>query len=175
MTTMANQKETKRCGDCNELKPITQFSKNRSSPDLKQKKCKQCNAHDNLQFRTEKPEHHADWQKNNAQQHNRNVTRYRKADKSSKIYSICNPNGEYYIGMTNTHVSVRMSAHKQHFRKSNGELPNLHKSFDQFGIDNHKVNVLLELEGIDKTQLRFIEKAFIQSFNQQGKILNKRI
>ena len=172
---MANNKETKQCGDCNELKPITQFSKNRSSTDGLQKKCKSCNSKDNLQFRTEKPEHHADWQKNNPQQHNRNVARYRKADKPGKIYSLTNENGEHYIGMTQTHMSVRMSAHKQHFRKSNGELPNLHKSFDQFGIDNHKVNVLLELEGIDKTQLRFIEKAFIQSFNQQGKILNKRI
>jgi hypothetical protein len=163
---------TKRCGECNELKKITQFSKRTASSDGLQQKCKQCNSKDNQQFRTEKPEHHILWQKNNAKQHIRNVMRYRKADKPSKIYSISNENGEYYIGMTNTHITVRMFEHKTHFRRRHGDIPKLHESFDTFGFDNHKVNVLLELEGIDRTQLRFIEKAFIQSFTQQGKSLN---
>jgi hypothetical protein len=172
---MANLKQTKRCRECNELKEITKFSKRAASTDGLQQKCKSCNSKDNLQFRIEKPEHHADWQKNNAEQHIRNVMRYRKADKPSKIYSISNENGEYYIGMTNTHLSVRMFEHKTHYRRRHGDIPGLHKSFDTFGFDNHKVNVLLELEGIDRTQLRFIEKAFIQSFHQQGKSLNKLI
>lgn len=163
---------TKQCGECNELKETTKFSKRSASSDGLQQKCKQCNSKDNLQFRTDKPEHHDQWQKNNAKQHIRNVMRYRKADKPGKIYSICNPNGEYYIGMTNTHITVRMFEHKTHFRRRHGDIPKLHESFDTFGFDNHKVNVLLELEGIDRTQLRFIEKAFIQSFTQQGKSLN---
>ena len=172
---MANNKETKQCGDCNELKTVTEFSKRSASTDGLQRKCKQCNSKDNFQFKTQNPEHHGQWQRNNAKQHNRNVARYRKADKPSKIYSISNGNGEYYVGMTNAHISVRMLEHRLHYKRSNGDLPILHKSFDQFGIDNHKVNVLLELEGIDRTQLRYIEKAFIQSFHQQGKSLNKRI
>lgn len=172
---MANLKQTKQCGECNELKAFTQFSRRTASLDLLQHKCKQCNSKDNKDFRINKPEHHADWQKNNAEQHIRNVTRYRKGDKSSKIYSISNENGEYYIGMTNTHISVRMFEHKTHFRRRHGDMPGLHKSFDTFGFDNHKVDVLLELEGIDRKQLRFIEKVFIQLFHQQGKSLNKSI
>jgi hypothetical protein len=113
-----------------------------------------------------------EWQRNNAEQHVRNVARYRRADKTSKIYSISNPNGEHYIGMTNTYISVRMLEHRIHYRRRHGALPALHESFDKFGFDNHKVDVVLELEGIDRTQLRFIEKSFIKSFTQQRKSLN---
>jgi hypothetical protein len=172
---MANLKQTKECKECNKVLALSQFSKRSASPDGLQPKCKQCNSKDNLKFRTDKPEHHEQWQKNNSEQHVRNVTRYRKADKASKIYSISNENGEHYIGMTNTHISVRMFEHKTHYRRRHGDIPGLHESFDKFGFDNHKVDVLLELEGIDRTQLRFIEKAFIQSFYQQGKSLNKLI
>ena len=172
---MANQNGTKLCAGCDELKPSTQFSKQSASIDGLQPKCKQCNSKDNYQFRTEKPEHHMQWQKTNVEKHIRNVARYRKGDKSSKIYSISNPDGYHYIGMTNTHISVRINEHKAHFRRKHGELPHLHKSFDTFGFEHHKVSILLELEGIDRKQLRYIEKAFIQSFHQQGKSLNKII
>jgi hypothetical protein len=112
------------------------------------------------------------WQKNNPDRLCELVARYRRADKPGKIYSISNPNGEHYIGMTNTHISVRMLEHRLHYRRRHGALPALHQSFDTFGFDNHKVDVVLELDGIDRTQLRFIEKSFIESFNQQGKSLN---
>lgn len=162
----------KNCKQCGELKELNQFSKRSASTDGLQPKCKQCNSKDNLQFRTEKPEHHMLWQKDNAHQHLRNVTRYRKGDKSGKIYSITNENGECYIGMTNTHLSVRMLEHRMHYRRRHGELPALHNSFDKFGFDNHKVDVVLELDNINRTQLRLIEKAFIQSFKQKGISLN---
>ena len=163
---------TKLCRECSKSKDITQFSKMSVSPDGLQPKCKQCNSKDNLDFRTQNPEHHIEWQKNNPDRLCELVARYRRADKPGKIYSISNPNGEHYIGMTNTHISVRMSEHRIHYRRRHGALPALHESFDTFGFDNHKVDVVLELDGIDRTQLRFIEKSFIESFNQQGKSLN---
>lgn len=162
----------KLCKECGKVKEITQFSKRSVSPDGLQPKCKQCNSKDNLNFRTEKPEHHADWQKDNAQQHTINVARYRKADKPGKIYSITNEDGFVYIGMTNTHISVRMLEHRLHYRRRHGALPALHESFDKFGFENHKVDILLELDGIDRTQLRFIEKSFIEVYKQQNKSLN---
>jgi len=161
------------CKECSKSKDITQFSKRSASTDGLQGKCKQCNSKDNKLFRTQKPEHHMEWQKSNSEQHSRNVARYRKADKPGKIYSICNPNGERYIGMTNTHISVRMLEHKLHYRRRHGALPGLHQSFDKFGFDNHKVDVVLELDGIDRTQLRFIEKSFIKVYTQKGISLNK--
>jgi len=163
---------TKLCKECSISKDITQYSKRKASTDGLQPKCKQCNSKDNELFRTERPEHHMQWQKDNAHQHTINVARYRKADKPGKIYSISNPNGEHYIGMTNTHISVRMLEHRIHYRRRHGALPGLHQSFDKFGFDNHKVDVVLELDGIDRTQLRFIEKSFIESFTQQRKSLN---
>jgi hypothetical protein len=162
----------KLCKECSISKDINQFSKRKASPDGLQPKCKQCNSKDNELFRTENPEHHMEWQKSNSEQHSRNVARYRKGDKSSKIYSISNGNGEYYIGMTNTHISVRMLEHRIHYRRRHGDLPKLHESFDKFGFENHKVDVLLELDGIDRTQLRFIEKSFIQVYKQKGISLN---
>ena len=164
--------KTKLCRECNKVKETTQFSKRKASTDGLQMKCKQCNSKDNKDFRINRPEHHMEWQRSNADQHSRNVARYRKADKPSKIYYISNPNGEYYIGMTNTHISVRMLEHRIHYRRRHGALPGLHESFDKFGIENHKVDVVLELDGIDRTQLRFIEKSFIQLYKQKGISLN---
>ena len=162
----------KQCKECGKVKETTQFSKRSASTDGLQPKCKKCNSKDNKDFRIENPEHHMQWQKDNAQQHLSNVARYRRADKPGKIYSISNPNGEHYIVMTNTYLSVRMLEHRLHYRRRHGALPALHQSFDKFGFDNHKVDIVLELDGIDRTQLRFIEKSFIESFNQQGKSLN---
>ena len=164
--------KTKLCRECNKVKEITQYSKRAASPDGLQMKCKQCNSKDNKDFRINRPEHHMEWQRSNADQHSRNVARYRKADKSSKIYSITAPDGGVYIGMTQTHIAVRMLEHRAHFRRGKVKLPKLHESFIKFGIENHKVDLVLELEGIDRTQLRFIENAFINSFTQQGKSLN---
>ena len=164
---------TKLCKECGILKETIQYSKRSASTDGLQPKCKQCNSKDNKDFRTENPAHHMQWQKDNAEQHVRNVSRYRRADKPGIIYSISNENGEHYIGMTNTYISVRMFEHKTHYRRRHGDIPKLHESFDKFGFDNHKVDVLLELEGIDRQQLRFIEKSFIQIFKQKGISLNK--
>jgi hypothetical protein len=164
----------KTCSECKELKEFNQFSKRSVSTDGLQPKCKKCNSKDNLKFRTEKPEHHQQWQWNNCDRVRELVRKFRKADKSSKIYSITNPLGETYIGMTNTPFSVRLLEHRAQYRKDKGRLPELHKSFDKFGFENHKIDVILELEGIDRKQLGFIETSFIQAFKQKGKSLNIR-
>jgi hypothetical protein len=163
---------TKQCKQCGKVKETTQFSKMSASSDGLQPKCKKCNSKDNLEFRTQNPEHHVQWQRNNPQQHIINVSRYRRADKAGKIYSITSPDGFVYIGMTNTHISVRMQEHKAHFRRGKIKLPLLHDSFRKFGFHNHKIDVVLELDGIDRKQLGFIEKTFIQLYKQQNKSLN---
>lgn len=166
---------TKQCNICGNVKETTQFSKSRANKDGLQYACKRCNSKTNLVFRTDKPEHHADWQKNNFKQHLRNVARHRKADKPGKIYSITNPDGFVYIGMTHCHFSVRLSEHKKQYRRDTGNIPSLHKSYDDYGYDNHKANVILELEGIDRVQLGFIETTFIQLYKELGKSLNIKI
>jgi hypothetical protein len=170
MTTM-----TKKCTKCGETKSTSQFSKCSARKDRLQYQCRDCNRKSNLKFRTQKPEHHADWQRNNLQRVCDLVKRYRKADKAGKIYSIQNPDGFVYIGMTETPINVRMLEHRAAYRKDRGRIPLLYDSFDKFGYKNHKIEVILELEGIDRQQLHFIESSFIQAFKQIGKSLNIKI
>jgi hypothetical protein len=170
----------KRCTKCRESKETTQFSKCSSNTDGLQHNCKSCNKEDNLKFRTQiNPEHHAEWQRNNPQRLVELVWKYRKADKGGQIYSIKNPNGEVYIGMTEAHLSVRALEHRQHFKRAKkgkmSALPLLHQSFEQFGMDNHTFETVVELPGYDRKQLAFVETSFIQSFKEIGKSLNVRI
>jgi hypothetical protein len=170
----------KECIQCGETKDITNFSKSAARKDGLQDCCKSCNKKNNLKFRTEiNPQHHADWQRNNPDKLNELVKRYRKADKGGAIYSIRNPEGETYIGMTEAYLNVRWLEHRQHYKRAqkgkNLALPKLHDSFSKYGIENHTFDVVVELPGIDRQQLRYIETTFIESFQEIGKSLNIRV
>jgi hypothetical protein len=170
----------KQCVKCREVKDESNFSKCSVRKDGLQWNCKSCNKEDNLKFRTQiNPQHHAEWQKNNPERLAELVWKYRKADKGGRIYSIKNPNGEVYIGMTEAHLNVRKLEHRQHFKRAKKgkmfALPLLHQSFEKFGIENHTFEVVVELEGYDRKQLAFVETSFIQSFKEIGKSLNVRI
>ena len=171
---MANQKE---CKDCGKLKDTTLFSKCSSTKDKLQPKCKSCNKKDNLQFRTDKPEHHAHWQKNNMDRFNQYMKKYKKADKLGTIYGIINPLGETYVGMTQTYFKVRKMEHKTHYRRmligKRNRMEGLHNSFDKHGIDNHRWVKFVEID-VDRESLHNIEKTFINQFMQENKSLNTR-
>ena len=168
---------TKECKECGKVKATTQFSKCSSTKSGLQPKCKQCNSKDNQKFRTEiNPTHHQKWQINNWDKLLDYLRKYRKADKTGIIYAIINPNGETYIGMSEMYLKARITEHKSHYRKykqgKRKSLPLLHNSFDIHGINNHKFKTILELEGIDRKQLEYIESSFIQAVKQTGKSLN---
>jgi hypothetical protein len=170
----------KKCSKCRAVKETTQFSKCNARMDGLQDKCKSCNKVDNLKFREEiNPHHHAVWQRNNVQALYRILKKHRKADKSPLIYSIKNPNNDVYIGMTEAFLSVRKREHKLHYHKAKqgkqSRLPLLHDSFDKYGIENHKFEIVVELEGIDRKQLGYVESSFIKSFKEINKSLNVRI
>jgi hypothetical protein len=170
----------KHCNKCGETKDVTNFSKSSARKDGLQDYCKACNKKNNLKFRTEiNPQHHAEWQRNNPDRLCELVKKYRKADKGGAIYSIRNPEGETYIGMTEAYLNVRWLEHRQHYKRAqkgkNLALPKLHESFSKYGIENHTFEVVVELPGIDRQQLRFIETSFIESFQQIGKSLNIRV
>ena len=168
---------TKQCTECGKVKEATQFSKCSSAKSGLQPKCKQCNRRDNQIFRTDKPEHHVEWQQNNMERVCELVKKYRKADKNSLIYSIRNPAGETYIGMTKMYLKVRRLEHISHYNKSKTgsmrrSIPLLHKSFDKYGIDNHQFEVVADFGNMDRKQLGFIESSFIKAFSEIGKSLN---
>jgi len=169
----------KQCNTCNKVKESTQFSKCNANKDGLQIKCKQCNSKDNHKFRTEiNPQHHAKWQISNWDKFMGYLTKYRKADKNGIIYAITNPNGETYIGMSEMYLKARMMEHRKHYKQykqgKRKSLPLLHNSFDMHGIKNHKFEIIVELEGIDRKQLEYIESSFIASVKQTGKSLNIR-
>jgi len=170
----------KKCIKCREVQDESNFSKCAARKDGLQWNCKSCNSKDNLKFREQiNPKHHADWQRNNPQRLVELVWKYRKADKGGQIYSIKNPNGEVYIGMTEAHLTVRKLEHKQHFKRAKKDkkllLPLLHQSFDKYGIENHIFETVVELEGYDRKQLGYVESSFIKSFKEINKSLNVRI
>ena len=80
--------------------------------------------------------------------------------------------------MSEMYLKARITEHKSHYRKfkqgKRKSLPLLHNSFDMHGIKNHKFEIIVELEGIDRKQLEYIESSFIASVKQTGKSLNIR-
>lgn len=164
----------KQCRKCNEVKELSQFSKCSVRKDGLQYNCKSCNKKDNLKFRTEiNPSHHQIWQRNNLSRLCQLVQKYRKADKNSIIYSITNPAGETYIGMTQMYLKVRKWEHIAAYRNNKpNAIPLLRESFEKYGVDNHKFELVVDMGDIDREQLKFIESSFIQAFQQTGKSLN---
>lgn len=170
----------KHCNKCGETKDTTNFSKSAARKDGLQDYCKACNKQNNLKFRTEiNPNHHSEWQRNNPDRLCELVAKYRKADKGGLIYSIRNPEGETYIGMTEAHLNVRALEHRQHYKLAkkgkSHSLPLLHQSFDKYGVDNHTFETVVRLDGYDREQLEYVESSFIKSFKEIGKSLNIRV
>ena len=171
---------TKHCNTCGKTKPTTEFSKKSASSDGLQGRCKACNKKDNLKFRTEKPEHHAKWQKVNSKRVAEIVTKYRCAKENGTIYYIQNPEGQFYVGMTKTPLKVRIMEHRTKWRRQQeGKIksfcPLLYASFEKWGFDSHTIGTILEFDNISKRDLRECEKEVISTFKALGISLNKQI
>lgn len=171
---------SKHCNECGKTKPTSEFHRKTASKDGLQCKCKSCFKKINKNFRETKPKYQITWQRNNPERHIQIVSKFRKADKSSKVYYLKAPSGLYYIGMTQTHLSVRLIEHKVKFNrwmsgKKTTQHPNLFESFKKWGIDNHEIGILFESDDMDRKGLRQIEKAFIKSFKDLGLALNHKI
>ena len=169
----------KQCQRCGKTKETTKFSKCSKNKDGLQYKCKQCDKETNLKFRTEiNPTHHEKWQNKNWDKFVDYVKKYRKADKTPIIYSIKNPDGFQYIGMSMMSFKVRLWEHRAHYRRAligkRDRLGLLHDSFDKFGIENHEFKVLKECPGLTRDQLKELESAFITINKFQKISLNTR-
>jgi hypothetical protein len=172
--------QTKYCTGCREDLPTTQFSKCSRRDDGLQYKCKECNKIDNHKFRVHlKPKYQVDWQRTNKPKWTKYMVEWNKIntsadDSRSKIYCITNPNEEIYVGHSQTVFSARKSAHKKDYKHNKGALPYLHKSFDDFGYENHKW-ITMDMSGVDKKTLEIIEYAMANEFTKLGISLNKRL
>jgi len=171
----------KQCNQCGKSKPLSDYHKMSASKDGLQPKCRSCVKEVNQNFRETNPEYQLDWQRQNPERHVQIVAKFRKADKTSKIYYIKSiSDGMYYIGMTNMHLAVRFIEHKNKYNrwmkgKSVPQHPNLFESFKKWGIENHEIGILFESNDMDRETLRMYEKTFIKSFMDLGIALNKQI
>jgi hypothetical protein len=140
----------KKCSKCNELKPITQFSKETKSKSGLQSYCTSCKKEVNGE--------------------------YMKSNKSSIIYRIVNPVGETYIGCTQRLLHLRFTTHRAdynlHLKYNTKKFPKLHASFDKWGIDAHTFELVADLGNITSAQLRDIESKMIIALKNNNKSLN---
>lgn len=91
------------------------------------------------------------------------------------IYSITNPNGSVYVGVTNNIVK-RMYIYKN-YPQSYCNQSNIYKSMIKYGYNNHKFDILLEITEntiIDFGTVNNLEQKYIKStFDKIGyKCLN---
>jgi len=131
----------KACTKCMVVKPYEQFSKNRAAKDGLQWHCKECNNKD-------------------------------RVGNTNTIYSITAPNGDVYIGFTQRKKFFRLNEHKKFYRAgAKHKLPLLWESFDRYGIDNHKFEILKQFEGTKSEGLE-MEGKLIQVYKSINKSLN---
>jgi len=176
ISTMANQIITKTCCRCRETKPATleYFHKRTISPDGLQKMCKPCRLANNKRKYVEDPIYYVDYRKNNpeklSQASCRWIKKYRSANHIEKIYKITAPDGKIYIGHTALiTIEVRRKVHKTKHRQGRNDAPLLFKSFDKYGYDNHKIELVEEV-GYSRTEAEEIETYWIQKLDAE---LNK--
>lgn len=101
----------KLCKKCDNIKPLTEFSKNSRRKDGLQAYCKQCNKESNKQFRNKNPKY---WSYETGYFSDKSKWAYirenAKANKDIKIYKLDFPFGTY-IGSTKRYIEYRMYIH----------------------------------------------------------------
>jgi hypothetical protein len=162
----------KRCTKCMEIKPYEQFSKLNRAKDGYQYHCKTCNNKDNQKFRDEiDPEYMSRWFSKHRKHWNEYISDYAAAGDTNTIYSITAPDGMVYIGHTRRKKRFRLAEHKKFYKSRAQYIPLLYNSFDKWGIDNHKIEILKEWEGTKEEGME-IESRLIQFYKSINKTLN---
>lgn len=163
----------KACTKCGIVKPYEQFSKLKKAKDGHQWHCKECNNKDNYRFRKEiDPTYMNRWFNTHRKEWQEYMNDYSKVGNTNTIYSITSPNGDVYIGFTQRKKYFRLNEHKKYYRAgTKNKLPLLWESFDRYGIDNHKFEVLKQFEGTRDEGME-IETNLIQFYKSINKSLN---
>jgi hypothetical protein len=167
----------KTCSKCKELKPFTEFHKDRTKKDGHVYHCKVC-----------KKEYHRLWHEENREaeiermhrryQENKEaiderMRRWREEKNSQQpgcVYQIVNSiNGKVYVGET-TRGELRWIDHLRYLRGNYHENPNLQADFNEFGEDVFEWSIIQELPK-DRKLLEREETNTIQRLLAEGKEL----
>ena len=173
----------KQCAKCGKLKSHSEFSKRKASKDGLQPNCKSCNKVINDEWRENNPRY---WNYEDGYFSDKSkwqyITRYQKADKTIKCYELT-VGDAYYIGVTKSHLHVRMNLHINQFRaQTHGKhyakkrsLPKLweatkHMSEDEFLEVIKNAKIIEETTG-SRSKMYSVEKRWIRRYQKQGKKL----
>jgi hypothetical protein len=162
----------KQCTKCGIVKEYSQFSKLRKAKDGLQWHCKTCNNADNQKFRDEiDPEYMSRWFSKHRDKWNEYIKDYSNVGDTNTIYSITAPDGMVYIGHTRRKKRFRLAEHSKYYRSKAHYIPLLFESFDKWGIDNHRKEVLKEWKGSKEEGLE-MERRLIKFYKSINKSLN---
>ena len=162
----------KQCNECGKVKDYNEFHKMTAAKDGKQNKCKACIKVMNKEFRETNPKYQVEWQRTNSKTWFQYMNEYKRANKNSLIYKITAPDEKVYIGQTKSRLGVRFAFHKIHYKNYKGRLPLLHKSFDAWGVNSHRFELLADLGDLPRKDLVKIESNIITAYQQKGISLN---
>lgn len=145
----------KYCPDCDTTKPAEEFQKSRATNDGLQRYCRQCQ---NIRTKNYRDRTSCSWWK-------------RKEGMFYSVYTITNPVGEVYVGFTGGSTKLRWQRHIAQYKHKKANIPLLYASFDSFGLDLHKYEVVSEHE----TQIaaRQAESKLIVEYITSKKSLNE--
>ena len=148
---------TKECTVCHEVKPGSDFHKLRSADDQLQRACKICTLKKHAEYRSRTS---CGWWK-------------RKLNGMYYCYTFTNPEGSIYVGKTSTIPKLRYQRHLAQYKNRKHIIDLLYKSFDTFGFDAHKFEVLSEHEA--ELQALQAETQAILRLKKQNKSLNLKL
>ena len=162
----------KQCSKCGIIKEYQQFSKCSRNKDGLQYHCKECNNKENKRFREEiDPEYMNRWYGSNRKHWNEYLNNYSKVTDTNTIYSITAPNGDVYIGFTQRKKRFRLSEHNKFYKSKAHNIPLLFESFDRWGVQNHKKEILKQWKGTKEEGME-LESRLIQFYKSINKSLN---
>lgn len=118
----------KYCSYCKEFKSVSDYQKCKSNNDGLQRICRPCQ------------------NKLTASYRERTDCKYWKNKEGQPylVYTFTNPVGLVYVGITGTTSKLRYQRHRASHVKRTDEIPELFSSFDKYGFDNHKFEVVGE-------------------------------
>ena len=148
---------TKECRVCHEVKPASEFHRLKKADDGLQLACKVCTL-----------KRHAEYRKRT------NCFYWKhKTNEAYYVYAFTNPEGMIYVGKTGTTAKLRYNRHKAQYKNQKHIIDLLYKSFDTFGFDAHKFEVLSE----HSTELEALqaETQAILRLKKQNKSLNLKL
>ena len=171
------------CSACSEEKATTEFYKCRSRKNGLQAKCKICCRIDGIQFRYENPQYYTgsdlSYFNKNSKQWQAYLAQFIKANKTSIVYSLETPYGNY-VGCTKTYLWNRMAQHRRNYRfykKGNvtsNIIPLLYAAWDKMSDEEWiksivDVQILEEFpKSMTKSALLKKETEWIQKLSKQG-------